>query len=192
MNQNSIVKHSVIKTLLLFLLLPFLLQGYLIKMAQSQKDINLYYFMHLICALFYLPYFYWFSCAVKFLHSKSKKQSELKLNRFSLTLLINIVLVFNFVFIAAYIFWFQFQNSEGLRNNSIIITLLAIQSLSIISFLYNTYFVIRLLGIEKKEVFFFNNIFIKLIILSHPLPALWIIQTKIRKIHSASLSEEEV
>lgn len=190
MSQDYILKLSVKKALLLFILIPAFLQNVLNNFIESSQNVNWYYFFYLLFALLYLPYFYWFNCAVKFLHSKSKKKSELKLNRFTLSLRTNIILVFNFVFLIAYIFSFPTQNSEEGRNSTIIITLLAIQSLSIISFFYNTFFVIRLLNIEKKDFFFFKNIFIKLFFLSHPLPALWLIQTEFRKIqmNSASVS----
>jgi len=182
MSPYYIIKHGVKKTFIFFLLIPLFLQIVVYTFIKNLLDINLYFFAYFIFAILYLPYFYWLNSAVKYLHSKSSNQNIVKLIRFKAALIANIISVFNFVFIVAYAFRPDFSEQNIELNNGIIISLLAIQFVGVISFVYSTYFVIRLLNIDSKRCFIFSNIIFRVVFLSYPPIALWIIQTKIRKI----------
>jgi hypothetical protein len=181
MSPNYIIKHSVKKTFIFFLLIPLFLQIVVYTFIKNLLDINLYFFAYCIFAILYLPYFYWLNSAVKYLYSKFNTKNKLKIIRFKVAFYVNIISVFNFVFIIAYIFRPVFHEQNFDLDNGILLSLGAIQFVGVISFVYSTYFVIRLLNIDSKRCFIFSNIIFKVVFLSYPPIALWVIQTQIRK-----------
>lgn len=171
------------KIFFVIIVIPFLIQCILLNIIKTTTNINFYYFMFFILALFYLPYFYYLNVAVKFLYNnKSVEKNVLKIITFKATLIINIILVFNFVFLAANQFGSVFHEFESKLSSDLMLLLLAFQLIGFLSYLYNTYFIIRLLNIENVRTCFINNLFLKLFFLSYPPIAIWVIQTQIRKI----------
>lgn len=181
MSQEYIAKQSVKKTFIIFILIPFFLQTAVNSLIFNLINIYLYFFAYFIWTILYLPYFYWLNNAVKYLYSKFNTKNKLKIIRFKVAFYVNIISVFNFVFIIAYIFRPVFHEQTFDLDNGILLSLGAIQFVGVISFVYSTYFVIRLVNIDSKRCFIFSNIIFKVVFLSYPPISLWVIQTQIRK-----------
>jgi hypothetical protein len=186
MDTNYFLKQSVKKTIFLILIVPIIIQLILINLAQSVMDIRLYYATFVFFWILYLPYFYWLSIAVNFLYTNSN-HFKLKLNNFKVSLVINVVIVLNFVFFIAYIFNFVFNGGEP--NDIVFLFVGLIQFVGVLSFSYTSYFVSKLiLTIELKRNVYFSDIVGNLVAFSFPPLAIWIIQNKIKKMQPKNYS----
>lgn len=153
----------------------------LVNIVQAVSDERLYYFLFFIFWLLCFPYFYWLNAAVRFLYN-NKKNNNFKIDfiNFKISLLVNLITVFNFIFFVAYIF--SFIDSGESPNINIIGFMGFIQFIGVVSFAYNGYFISKLLAtldLEKKV--YFSDISGNFILFSFPLASVWIIQGKIRK-----------
>ncbi|WP_195760065.1 hypothetical protein [Flavobacterium sp. LC2016-23] len=181
MNINFLLKQSTKKVFIFILIIPIIIQFFLINLVQSFSCERLYYLIFAFFAFLYLPYFYWLNIVVNFLYSYSNKYFNLKLFTFKLCLVVNIIVVFNFVFFIAYIFSFVFKGGEP--NDDIFLYVGLIQFVGVLSFSYCGYFVSKLIStIELKKTVCFNDIAGNLVTFSFPPVALWIIHNKIKKI----------
>lgn len=179
--MNYFLKQSAKKNIFLILIIPIIIQFVLINLVQSISDERLYYLTFLFFWLLYLPYFYWLCIAVNFLHGFSNKYFKLKFTNFKISLVINIISVFNFVFFIAYMFSFVFNG--GRPSDVIFLCVALIQIVGVLSFAYTAYFVSKLiLTIELNKNIYFSDIVGSLINFSFPPITLWIIQNKIKKI----------
>lgn len=180
MNTNYFLKQSTKKIIFLILIIPIVIQFVLINLVQVIINERLYYLTFLFFWLLYLPYFYWLNIAVNFLYTHPNKYFKLKLNYFKISLVVNIIAMFNFVYFIAYIFSFVFNG--GQPNIDIILYMLSIQFVGVVSFFYNSYFVCKLIAtIELKRNVYFNDILSNLVTFSFPPLALWIIQNKVKR-----------
>lgn len=180
MNTNYFLKQSAKKNIFLILIIPIIIQLVLINLVQWVSDVRLYYVAFVFFGVLYLPYFYWLNIAVNFLYAHSN-YFKLKLNNFKVSLVINVIMVFNFVFFIAYMFSFIFKGGEP--NDVIILCFGLIQFVGIISFTYTSYFVSKLIAtIELKRNVYFSDIVGNLVTFSFPPLALWIIHNKVKKV----------
>lgn len=154
----------------------------LINLVQLVSNGKLYYSIFLLFWILYLPYFYWLKIAVNFLFYYSNEFFKLKLYFFKISLYINIIGVFNFVFFVAYIFRQVFIGSK--LNDNFFLYVAIIQFACVLSFFYSSYFISKLIATielkRKVNLIDISDYFAKL---AFPPLALWIIQTKIKKIH---------
>jgi len=181
MNINFLLRQSAKKAFIFIIIIPIIIQFFLINLVQSFCYERLYYLIFTFFAFLYLPYFYWLNIVVNFLYSHSNKYFNLKLFTFKLCLVINIIVVFNFVFFIAYIFSFVFNGGEP--NDDIFLYVGLIQFVGVLSFSYSGYFVSKLIStIELKKTVYFNDIAGNLVTFSFPPVALWIIHNKVKKI----------
>lgn len=181
MEINYFLKQGVKKIILLILVIPIIIQFVLINVVQWINDELLYYLTFVLIWLFYLPYFYWLNVTIKSLYAHSNKYFNLKLKRFNISLIINCVVLLNFVFFVAYIFSFVFLK-EGKPNVGLFPYIGLIQLVGIVSFFYNGYFVSKLIAtIELKRNVHFTDIAGNLIIFTFPPLAVWFIYNKIKK-----------
>lgn len=111
----------------------------------------------------------------------SNKFFKLKLNNFKICLLINIVVVFNFVFFTAYSFRLVFNGV--VPSDEIFLFVGLIQFLGVLSFSYSGYFISKLiLTIELKRKVYFNEIVGNLVTFIFPPIALFTIHKRIKRI----------
>lgn len=179
MNTNYFLKQSARKTILLIFIIPAIIQLVIINLAQSVSDVRLYYLIFAFFGLLYLPYFYWLNIMVNFLHPHSSR-FKLKLNDLKIGLIINIIVVFNFVFFIAYMFSFVFNGGEP--SDYIFLCVGLIQFVGVLSYSYTSYFVSKLIAtIELKKNVHFTDIVGNLVAFSFPPLAIWIIQNKVKK-----------
>lgn len=178
MNTNYFLKQSTKKNILLIFIIPILVQLVLINLAQSIGDLWLYYLLFVFFTLLYLPYFYWLKVAVNFLFFNSNT-FRLTLNKFKVSLVINVIMMFNFVFFIAYMFRFVFSGGEP--NDLIFLCVGLIQFVGISSFSYTNYFVSKLLAtIDLKRNVGFSDIVGNFVAFSFPPFAVWVIHKKIK------------
>jgi len=183
MNTNYLLKQSTTKNFIIILLIPIIIQFALINLVQSISDEILYYLIFALFGLLYLPYFYWLNIVVNFLINHSNKYFKLKLNNFKVSLIINIIVVFNFVFFAAYSFSLVFKGGEP--SDDIFLCVGLIQFIGVLSFTYTSYFISKLiLTIEFRKNVYFSDIVGNLVTFSFPPIALWTIHKKIKRIPS--------
>lgn len=183
MSKNYLLNQSVKKIFTIILLLPIIIQLVLINMVQSVSDERVYYFIFAIFALLYLPYFYWLNIVVQFLINHPNKYFNLKLTNFKVSLILNIIVMFNFIFFVAYSFNLVFKGGEP--SNEIFLFVGLIQFIGVLSFSYTSYFISKLiLTIELKRNVYFNEIISNLVVFSFPPIALWSIHNKIKQIQS--------
>lgn len=183
MKTNYFLKQSAKKVIFLIIIIPILIQLVLINLAQLIFDkMFLYYIIFIFFWMLYLPYFYWLNISVTFLYNHSNEHFKLKLTNFKISLLVNIITILNFVFFVAYIFSFL---NGGRPNIDFVSFMISIQFLAVLSFIYNSYFICKLIStIElNRKVNFrdFNNNFIGF---TFPPFAISIIQNKIRKMQN--------
>ncbi len=182
MKTNYFLKQSAKTNIFLILIIPIIIQLVLINLVQSVSDIKLYYLIFVFFGILYLPYFYWLNIAVNFLYARSN-YFKLNLKTFKLSLLINVIMVFNFVFFIAYMFSFVFKGGEP--NDVMFLCMSLIQFVGIISFSYTSYFVSKLIAsIELKRNVNFNDVVGNLVAFSFPPLALWIIHNKVKTIQN--------
>ena len=181
MNTNYLLKQSTKKNFIIILLIPITIQFSLINLVQSVSDERLYYLIFTLFGLLFLPYFYWINIVVNFLINHSNKYFKLKLNNFKVSLIINIIVVFNFVFFAAYSLSLVFKGGEP--SDDIFLCVGLIQFIGVLSFSYTSYFISKLiLTIESKREVYFSDIVGNLAVYSFPPIALWTIHKKIKRI----------
>lgn len=98
--------------------------------------------------------------------------------------------ILNFIFFIGYIFSFVFKG--GNPNIDTVFFMVFIQFIGFASFVYNSYFICKLIAtIELKRKVYFNDIAGNFIIFSIPPVAVWIIHTKVKKMQSDLLSLEK-
>ncbi len=188
MNANYLLKQSSTKNFIIILLIPIIVQFALINLVQSVSDERLYYLIFALFGLLFLPYFYWLNIVVNFLINHSNKYFKLKLKNFKVSLIINIIVVFNFVFFAAYSFNLVFKGSEP--SDEIFLYVGLIQFIGVLSFSYTSYFISKLiLTIELKRNVCFSDIIGNLAVFSFPPIALWTIHKKINGIQLNSKTQ---
>lgn len=181
MNNNFFLKHSVRRTFFLFIIVPFVIQLVIINLIKIIEAESLYYLIFLIFAILYLPYFLWLNVVVGFLYGRKNKFFNLKLSNFKISLIINVIVVFNFIFFAAYVFSFIFLDNHP--NTNILLSMVCIQFIGIPSFIYNLYFINKLIvTTEYKRKVRLNDFAGNFLVLSFPPLALWYLQSKIKKI----------
>jgi hypothetical protein len=180
MDINYFLKQSGKKVVFLIFIIPTIIQLILINIIQMIVDEMLYYLLFLFFGLLYLPYFYWLNITVNFLYSHSNKYVKLKIKNFKISLMINIIIIFNFVFFVAYLFSFVFNG--GTPDMKIILYIVLIQFFGVASFAYNSYFVCKLIStIELNRKVGFSDIAGSFVTLLIPPLAVWIIHNKIKK-----------
>lgn len=188
MKVNYFIKQSAKKNLFLIFIIPITIQLILINIIQSVSNIWLYYLTFIFFGILYLPYFYWLSIIVNFLHIHSRYY-KLKINNFKVSLIINVIMVFNFVLFIAYIFSFVINGGEP--SNVIFVCVGLIQFIGIISFSYTNYLLSKLIAtIELNRNVYFNDIIGNLVAFSFPPLAMWIIQNKIKRMQSSENKPE--
>jgi hypothetical protein len=185
MNKHYFIKQKSRKVVFLLFIIPAILQLVLINIIKSINSELLYYFLFLLFGLLYLPFFYWLSISINYLHENSRKYFNLKLINFKISLLVNILILFNFVFFVAYIFSFIFFK-EGSPEISTVVIMAFIQIIGVVFFAYSNYFVGCLLTtLQLNRKVNFNEITSNLIALSIPPFAIWIIQKKVKDIYDS-------
>lgn len=180
MTAKYCLKQSAKKTIFFILIIPIIIQVVLMNLVQLISDEKLYHITFVFFAILYLPYFYWLSIAVNFLYSHSNEHFKLKLNSFKVSLVIDIIVVFNFVFFIAYMFSLVFKGGEPTDDTFLCVGL--IQFAGVVSYSYTSYFISKLITtIELKRDVSFSDIIGNLAVFSFPPVALWIIHNKIKK-----------
>jgi lysylphosphatidylglycerol synthetase-like protein (DUF2156 family) len=181
MNSNYIINLNLIKTIFFIIIIPVIGQLILINILSYTRISALYYIIFLLFAFMYFPYFYWMNSAANFLVEHANKHFKLKIKSFKISLIINIIVLFNFVFFAAYVFSFVFNG--GKPNLNIISCMFIFQFFGVFSYFYNSYFLCKLIAtIELKRSVNFSDIAGNLALLSFPPLALYIIKSKIIRI----------
>lgn len=181
MNADYFLKQTAKKVIFYIFIIPIIIQLILINTVQAIHNETLYYILFLFFGLLYLPYFYWLNTIINYLFVNSNKYVILKIKNFRISLVINIIAVFNFVFFVAYIFNFFFRG--GMPNTEIILCMVSIQFIGVVSFAYNAYFVSKLIAIiELKREVYFSDISATFITLSIPPIAVWVIHNRAKKI----------
>ena len=144
MGTNYFLKQSTKKVIFLVFIIPIIVQLVIINFAQMIVDEMLYYILFIFFWLMYLPFFYWLNIAVSFLYAQPNKYFKIDLKVFKISLFINSLIILNFVFFTAYIFSFLFKG--GKPNTGIFLYVLFIQCIGIVSFIYSSYFVCKLIS----------------------------------------------
>jgi hypothetical protein len=132
-----------LKIYLILIVVPIFLQFIFINIAKSVTTDWIYYLIFLLFWLCYLPYFLWLNSVIKYIHEKTKVTYKLKLAYFKISLFLNNLTLFIFVFIIAYVFNFVLIKKENPPMN-IISFALFFQSIGVISFIYTGYFISKL------------------------------------------------
>jgi hypothetical protein len=180
MNNQFFLKQSPRGIFFLLVLVPCSIQLILINLIEFIANEILYYLTFLFFAMMYLPYFYWLNLTVNFLYNMPNNHLKLKFINFRVSLLINIITLFNFTFFVAYNFRYVFFG--GQPNFNIIYFMLSIQFIGIISFIYNAYFINKLIvTLELKRKVELIDYIGNFPLLSFPPVAIWFIQNKIKK-----------
>lgn len=181
MKTNYFLKQSTKKVIFMVFIIPIILQLVIINFVQMVVDEMLYYILFILFWLMYLPYFYWLNITVSFLYAQPNKYFNIDLKIFKISLLINSLIILNFVFFTAYIFSFLFKG--GKPNTEIFLYVLFVQCIGIMSFIYSTYFVCKLIStIELKRKIYFTDVIGNLVTLLIPPIAVWIIHNKVKEI----------
>ncbi|MBZ4042638.1 hypothetical protein [Flavobacterium hibisci] len=180
MRTNYFLKQSAKKVIFLIIIIPILIQLILINLAQVIFDkMLLYYIIFVFFWMLYLPYFYWLNISVTFLYNHSNEHFNLKLTNFKISLLVNVITILNFVFFVAYIFSFL---NGGRPNIDFVSFMILIQFVAIVSFIYNSYFICKLIStIELNRKVSFRDFNSNFVAFSFPPLAISIIQNKIKK-----------
>lgn len=181
MKTHYFLKQSTKKVIFLILIIPIIVLLLLINLVQLIFDEKLlYYIMFVFFWLLYLPYFYWLNVTVTFLYNHSNKNFKLKLTDFKISLVINIITILNFVFFIAYIFSF-FDGGEP--NIDIVSCMILIQFIAVISFIYNSYFICKLIAtIELNRKVSFSDFSNNFVAFSFPPIAIYSIHNKVKQI----------
>jgi hypothetical protein len=188
MKTNFILRQGAKGVIFFVFVVPIIIQLILINIVPNVYDVRMYYLLFFIFGLLYLPYFYWLKNAAFFLHSYSNNYEKMKFARFQISLLINILTVFNFVFFTAYIFSFYFRG--GTPNIDIISILIFIQFIGVFSFAYNSYYICKVIStVDLRRKVHFNEIAGKFILFAIPPLAIWILQNKVQGLLKNSSSK---
>lgn len=181
MYTNFFLNYSGRRIFTFILVIPIIIQFILLHFVQMISREELYYLLFLFFGFLYLPYFYWLNTVVTYLYSYPNKYFKLKLKDFKVSLVIAIIVVFNFVFLIAYMFSIAFK--EGEPNNILILCMGLIQFVGFVSCVYLGYFVIKLtLTLELKREINFLNVINNLAFFYFPLIGFWIIHNKLKSI----------
>ncbi|WP_166921247.1 hypothetical protein [Flavobacterium poyangense] len=164
----------------MILVIPGVVQLIVINLVQLIFDERLLYYIGFVFFwMLYLPYFYWLNVSVTFMYSQSNKYFRSKLANFRISLLINLIVVLNFVFLVAYVLS---QSNGGKPDIDFIGFLISIQFIGIVSFVYNSCFICKLMAtIELNRKVSFADFSNNFVAFSFPPLAISIIQNKIKK-----------
>lgn len=181
MKKYFFFKWSSSKVIFSFCILPLLLQIVLLNLVSKEMEKVHFYFVFFLIWLLCLPYFYWYHSSVKYLYNQAKNYFKIDIVKFNSSLIIIMLTFFNMVVFVAYIFH---SFLIGQKPEMYLINIMMIfQFLGVLSFVYNSYFVNKLIAtIElKREVNFkdFSNSFFPF-----PFSTMKAIQRNIKKMNT--------
>lgn len=180
METSYFIKQSVLKVISKIIILPFLLITTIIFFLQIYIKENYYFVMFILFYFMFLPYFYWFYSVSNYLYKKKNQYFHIRFNNLKFSLLLNILTILNFILFGIYVFNSLLKSEEP--NTKILFIFLFFQLIGLISFLYSSYFICKLVATIEynrnvKLIDFVGNLFF----LSYPPLAIWFIHNKINK-----------
>lgn len=183
MRTNYFFDKSIKNVIFLTLIIPAVLQLTIINFVEKANNEIIYYLLFVVFGLLYLPYFSWLYNSINFLYKVKSKFFKLKIRNFNICLIINFLVVLNFVFYISYLMGFVING--GKPNIKIFLIIGIIQMVGIIAFNYSVYFVCKLiLTYELKKEVNFIDIVGNIITMAFPPITIWKIQNKIQDIQN--------
>lgn len=181
MKTHCFFKWSSSKVIFIFCVIPLLLQIVMLNFVNKEMEKVHFYFVFFLIWLLCLPYFYWLHTSVKYLYNQVNYFFKMDSVKFNRSLIIIMLAFLNVVVFVAYIFH---SYLVGQKPELYLINIMAIfQFLGVLTFVYNSYFVNKLIAtIElKREVNFkdFSNTFF-----SFPFSTMKAIQRNIKKMNT--------